>query len=860
MSFKQKIVIAVLLAIIFVSGYLVFVYQSAQQGSIAQNIGRKIEKKIQVLAIAAPVYFMPRFPDRLTYLASEMALASQELEHLGGEFNQQIDRCGCRNLVSECFDCRPGSLIGSPCPNQREVEGKRFEVETKLAQISFLRRLLQTELDLSLERELKTLRQDVADDLRNNINVLLQQSQDAIEQGQNAWELSNNPGLAQCQAQCGRQTEGFSFVACINPRQQKTTDVKLSFGFSLNDLNLGEAAIRNVNLSLPETIQTPRLPELDPLIISLPSQTIDFPDTPLGQVIDISRRNVVFHPPGVSVPRVPDLQFSCAQLPNMSSSYQWPQEQVEQPLSILEQEFEEFSQRFGELNAMCLRVLSYSSQGEDDLNYISSPEYENCHTPGKVRETIINMCSTLQTPPPDCASIPPPFDGEIPEAQFAASGGVKTASGQTIANFPKSMPECQASPPSSPKITFPKLIIPDIKLPHWKLNPFFDIRLPSLIFEDLVLPDLELCDLNDCSYALPELRIRSPILDIPPVLAPTIPLARFCTFVQGAGQVCVEMPDVEMTSFNFPAIFLTSFQKFALGNLLTPEIDLPSIGMPKPQVDFSFSGIKFDFANMLLGLLQSFFDLPSGCIAAGIKYIPIKIIYDDFVFNWPVFPEIPQVPFCREVNQFCQDIKEKLGDVTSRVQEMESVVNNILQNQIQERLDQAAQNISQQINQAVYEQLQSRAEKISQEAQKHIQEKAKVVGDLLQVPPLTVLLDPIIIPKISLQEQANLPAVLQIPWPERLKRIVLTKAIKYALPSIPLSNLSYQKDFEIKLLGFQAPSLTVDFGAIRGACRAGTPSGGNPFPVSQIQSAVNGIGQAKNSIEQTSQNIIDILR
>lgn len=878
MFFKQKQIIVVLLAIVFLLGYLVFVYQLAQQGSVAKNTGREIEKRMQVFASTAPVYFMPRFPERLTYLATELAIASQELEQLGKELDQEVSECGCQNFTSECFDCQPRTLIGSPCPNQRKVEGKQFEVETKLAQIFFLRRLLGTELTLSLERELKTLRQDVANDLRNNVNTLLQESQDALEQGENVWGLSRSPDLGQCQAQCGRQQEVFRFAACLNPGQQKTIDAKFSFGISLTDLPLGQVTIRNVNLGLPERIQMPQLPELESFTIPLPAQTINFPDTPLGQVIDFSRQAVVFHPPGKSAPRVSNLKFSCPQAStNLFSSYQWAQEPAEPPTSILEQEFEEYFQKFDELREMCLRVLVHSYESEEDPNSLLAPEYEACHVPEEVRETIINMCATLQQeyndciagqepemcepPPPDCDTDPPPFEGKVPETEVATGGGARTAPGQTIANFPASILGCQTSPPTLPKITFPKITIPDIKLPHWKLKPFFDIRLPSFIFEDLVLPDLKLCDLNNCANFLPELKFSSPVLDIPTISAPTIALPQSCFFVQGAGQVCVDMPDVEMTSFQHPVIPFTSFQKFNLGNLLTPELELPGISLPKPQVNFSFRGIKLDFKGLILGLLSGLLpDLPSGCLAANLKFIPIKIQFDDFVFSWPVFPEIPQVSYCREVNQFCQDIKGNLGGVIDQVQEIERVVNGVLQNQIQARLDTAGQNISQKMTQVIQEQLQNRAEKISQEIQRHTQQNARVVGDKLQIPGLTVPLDPIIVPQISLQQEANLPATLQIPWPERLKKIALRRIIRYPLPSIPLSNLSYQKDFSLKIPGFQAPSLTTSFSPIRGACQAGTPSGANPFPVSQIQSVVSRIGQVKNSIEQTSQNIVNILR
>ena len=126
----------------------------------------------------------------------------------------------------------------------------------------------------------------------------------------------------------------------------------------------------------------------------------------------------------------------------------------------------------------------------------------------------------------------------------------------------------------------------------------------------------------------------------------------------------------------------------------------------------------------------------------------------------------------------------------------------------------------------------------------------------LQIPPLVISLGSITVPSINLNEFVGLPATTSIPWPENLKKIILTKEIKYELPTIPLSFLDYSKEVPIKIPGFQLPSIASLTALLNfPSCVSQKPSGGNPC--SSVNAAE--IQQIKDEIEKASKNIINIL-
>ncbi|TSC75906.1 MAG: hypothetical protein G01um101430_76 [Parcubacteria group bacterium Gr01-1014_30] len=869
MAFNKKlIIISLLLASAIIAG-AVFAEQIAK-------LGQKIENRLEVYAQTTPLYFMPRFPDRLSFMVSELAIASQELEYLGSTLSSGISDCGCQNAASECFDCNPGRVLGDPCPQRRQIERDQFDLEIKADQVVFLRRLLEKELEISLQRELATLRQDDAQNLESYLDDILSQIQTILDSSRSISDLSQTTTetISQCGAQCGSVGGGFGWRACVGlVSQQKPWTVKWSAGVALSDLELGGVQIRNINLGLPQEITTPRLPDLPSFAVQLPTVQINFPETPLGQAINLAPQPVVFRPPSPQVPLPPTLTLSCPSLPNLSSSYQWPDSQEQETIAFTPSGWEDWFQTFETLRGMCLNVLLFTYGGNHSFDYFNSPEYAACQDPPQVSPTLTAMCNSLLVeyqncinnppivcvpPPPECDSPPPDFDPQLSDSSLEQGGGSATATSQTIGNFPKSTLDCPVSPPTIPKIRFPDIIIPDVVTPDFRVWPFIDIKLPNFIFEDLILPDLYLCDINNCSNLFPDLRFQTPFLNIPEVALPAICLPQAPIFAPGAGNVSVIMPCVGINNIKYPVMPYISYQLFNLGNLLTPEVELQGIEFPLPRLTFAFRGVDIDFIGLLLGLFLP--PLPSGCLSFDVLGLPLRVHFDDVIFSWPSFPQVPEIPFCSEINQFCRQIRLNMADVTSKVGQIQNIVNNVMQTQMQTRLNTGAQTINQRIAQAIQDQLEARAQKVREKIEEHVRLNARVVAGKVQVSPLTIQLDPIVIPQLSLQSLLGIPATIQIPWPENLKRVLLSRPITYQLPKVPLSQLSYETEFDLKIPGFQMARPIATLGPLRGGCEAQAPSGGNPYPVGQIDLALSGLTRAKNQIEETSQNIIDILR
>jgi len=129
----------------------------------------------------------------------------------------------------------------------------------------------------------------------------------------------------------------------------------------------------------------------------------------------------------------------------------------------------------------------------------------------------------------------------------------------------------------------------------------------------------------------------------------------------------------------------------------------------------------------------------------------------------------------------------------------------------------------------------------------------------LQIPSLVISLGSITVPSITLNEFVGLPDYISIPWPDSVKKIILAEEIRYELPTIPLSNLSYSKEVSIKIPGFQSlkkASLTALLNFPY--CVSREPTGGNPC-LGQLEGNLAIVQQIKANIEEASKNIINIL-
>lgn len=929
------------MVVLIVGSFIVLDFNS-ENSTIKKGI-QIIKNKAQIFAQNISLSFMPRFPQRLMYLAGETAILSQNLVHFSEKLNELMGECGCKYAESQCQQskilgvsvCKPGKIktFGDPCQGRKDIEDRQLDIQMKIEQFSYLQKLLKKEMEAGLEKELKTLRPEVAEELENNLNKLLELNQEVILLASSTYPLPLQCTADKCQATCFLGSS-FNLEACINPGQQKPIEVIFEAGVGLNDLELGEIGIKNINLGLPEKIKLKNLAELSSFTISLPSVNITFPEITIveiqaGASLDLSSDPIVFHPPSPTIPQPPLLELSCPKFLNFLSSNQWSTTSEQESVNYVEAEW--YFQTFSWLSEKCQEL-----PGMKDEQGIPTEKIEECFDQENVHLTIIQECDDFwadydpesESPPPippicnvnalgppssttqsqqrecqdlfeqenesipsDCGlavleekceqlkkegreEIPGPckflplFTSQFPFPDpYEFSGSPSQSITSIIADFPLSMLGCSSSPPTLPKITFPDIIIPDIKLPHIKFLPFFDIKLPSFIFEDLILPDLDLCDLDNCANIFPDLKFQLPYLDIPEIIIPSIQLPDISVNISGVGVIKVPLPRVELSEIEYPIISLNFLQSFNLGKLITPELVLPTIELPKPKIHFAFSGLNIDLTSILLGLIGQF--LPSYCIGIDFNLpIPLRIYFDDFYFTWPAFPRIPEIPFCENINDFCQKAKTNLKEVTDKVKEIENLVNTTFQNEIQAKLNLAAQEINKTLTDAIGEQLNQRTQKIIEEIEKHIQIHAKIEACIpgkeekcLKIQPLSIQVPDIEVPGISLSEITGLPEEISIDWPPELKKIILKEKLTYKLPSISLSKLSYEKKISIKIPGFQMPSLTVTLGSLLSypPCTSQSPFGVNPCPTGEIQQKLEEIKQVKDKIEETSKKIINIL-
>jgi len=243
---------------------------------------------------------------------------------------------------------------------------------------------------------------------------------------------------------------------------------------------------------------------------------------------------------------------------------------------------------------------------------------------------------------------------EPSEEEFYGEGG--TIESRTVYNFPyyfeSALALACAPPPQPLAMTFPKIIIPDIYLPHFALWPLFEIKLPNIIFEDLILPDLNLCDLKACGNFLGDFSFVPTFLDLGNV-GLNLPLPGFDLNLNG--RLLQVVPNLDF-NFNLPSLYLpTVFPNFF--DVLLPKFGLPQVNLPIPQITLGIQELHLDLAGLLMGLLAKYIPW-GGCVKFGTKFLPIRIIFPDIYISFGKFPEVPEIAFCKDINEFCQKVKE----------------------------------------------------------------------------------------------------------------------------------------------------------------------------------------------------------
>ena len=523
----------------------------------------------------------------------------------------------------------------------------------------------------------------------------------------------------------------------------------------------------------------------------------------------------------------------------------------------------------GEINSPALRSAAVQRECQDLFREENESIPDLCNL-----NALKNKCSELkekgrETVPESCKFLPL-FTGEIEtpgEGNYELSG--ENCSPQIISDIPESAIrlDCPSLPAigsaTLPKIELPDIIIPDIRLPDFEFMPFVSVNLPDFIFEDLIFPDLNLCDFDACLPSLEPMKID---VQYPSLLIPTIeipPLYISLADIFGIGGAGLNPLAIRMDNIDFPPIPF-GLSGFDLNNYISFNLDLPEISLPEPKIILEFNGIKVNAFNILLGLVSNIIPVPSGCVGiiGGISYIPLTIGFPDYYFYWPKFPEIPNLCNNEYINldSFCQMAGSSLiRDLTDKINRIESIINQTIQTQLQNRLD----NLALIFEQVIRENISDELERIKNQIEQAIKDSvalATVENGMLEIPTAIAPLEGIniLMDQVN-QEISKIPLIVNLTWPANLRRIPLTRPITYQLPTLPLSKIGFSKTLTINLPGFQAPNLDISFGIKYPSCESNAPSGGNPYPVGQINNNLQEITNFNQSINNISNGIKDIL-
>jgi hypothetical protein len=509
------------------------------------------------------------------------------------------------------------------------------------------------------------------------------------------------------------------------------------------------------------------------------------------------------------------------------------------------------------------------------------PEY-SLNPVSFLRDECSRIKKSGEEEPPSFCEILPLLTGFIEKpSEEEYPGAEVTCPSQTLLNLPFGFGggvgfSCPVGIPTVPKIVLPDIVIPDIILPEFSLSSFFRIKLPRIIIEDIILPDIELCDLNHCSGIFPDLRFTLPHLSLPSF-----------DIVTSKNQ---KIPNLSLqTRVLLPSLYF-SLPKINLFSLLLPELSLPEIKILKPKVSFGFSGLNLEGIFRLIASYilhaKSFPDL-GFCLKAGIgiSYPALQIIFPDYYISFQKFfgkylEKIPssQIPYCRTLDQFCNQMKTALGENgwINKAKEIEGEVNKTIE-RIQQELNKVAE-ATEDIKEVINEIFQEYGEIIANTIEEELGKRGQTLQDYLRtqkqrecfsvsLPPKEIIfkIDPNKkgIEKrgnqVIIYAKANIPEEIPIPWPDQLKRgFYPPLPLYYELPKIPLSDLNLQKEISIKGPGLQV-SFSGSFGKNEGDCNLKPPRGGNPFPISEINTNIGEIRSYQAEVERTFQEIKKIL-
>ncbi|MEK7519387.1 MAG: hypothetical protein AAB565_01185 [Patescibacteria group bacterium] len=755
-----------------------------------------LSDKVKVLGQGIPLFYFPNFPIRLAFLANEITTTNEELIIRSDELSKFVNAFDCKYAQSQCVQttkklpgggqqsiCEPGPIkvFGrvNPIPqgttNEKEVHSEEIQsaINDLNIKLASLQTTLRGEVEIGIEKQLKTLRPEDAQIIRDNLEKLDRLMSEMRNLTERNSSLPNKCSVQRCTPEC-ELGQTFTAEACVGASgEQKPIELKFKVGVGLDNLNLGRLGIENINLGLPDKVNIPT-PQLPSLSFRIPNATLNCPT---------QRQQIVFHPSTPILPDLPTITLSCPQYQSYSS-YQCssPPSQGEEGFI----EFEWWNKTFEHLSGECLKVANSDSKRlkneQGQIEYQKA--VEGCMSPEKVVPTTINeceakwvrkcsfldcrwelsnpreqeicgqigrspdktqkavkWCQTLyqdegQTPPATCSSetiltthqkcneirnsgrenVPlsckllPLFAGQLEDLpEGTVIGQGGNCPSQNIGDFPIPMAGCAITAPSIPKITFPTIIIPDIHLPTFSLPPLFRVKLPNLIFEDLNIGEINLCNLDDCSAQFPYLTFKPPSLKIPQVNVPPVTLE-----IPGASPI-----DIQIEPINFQTLNFNIPQLINLGSLVTPELKIPEIPLPQPRIQFSFLGINIDLLNLLLGLFKTPLNL-NQCVALDAKLGVLDIVYPDKYFPWPAYPKPGELKFCKKAREWCQRQKGSIQEITTKAARIQEQVNSVFQSEIQTKLDKTADRLNQKITREVERELEKVKNEISKQLLQHL--------------------------------------------------------------------------------------------------------------------------------------------
>ncbi|HHE76829.1 MAG TPA: hypothetical protein ENL27_02515 [Candidatus Parcubacteria bacterium] len=390
------------------------------------------------------------------------------------------------------------------------------------------------------------------------------------------------------------------------------------------------------------------------------------------------------------------------------------------------------------------------------------------------------------------------------------------------------------------EVNLPTIKIPDIHLPTFSLMPFFKIKLPTFIFEDLKIPSIKLCSIANCDFELPSLNlgVDYPYLSIPYIEIPPFPLP---TFPELGYDINVDVGMIEFPPLPiiFPSIDLT--------NLISADITIPQIQLPQPNISLELSGININMGDidMWLGLILGALgiDIPGGCrggcIKGGIDFIPLIISFPDYYFYWPAFPPIN---FCNYLD-FCPDLRGIIFEKLGLKKEIQNAINSIIQKQIQSKIAILA-NIYKNYFQGA------------------VKNYIKGTYRFNEYNDLVIPSGEISIPADKINRVLDtIPSEITIPWNEAgLNNRIPVGSLNQPIPKIPLKRLGFSKKININIPGFQLRSFDINVNTkLYSSFGGSVEHGNNPYPVRQIELNNGEIKNISDSIYSSVEKIIEAL-